>query len=180
MTNKHLTIYLYTGLISGVIGWGGNLLLPEGSLAFNIFPGIILGLALFLCGMQVGAIPKPKRAQAGILLIVFTIVGWRLSVELAPYVNVYFRYIAPGAIGAFVVAIGLLSTWHVPRNRFAFVLWLTLSGAIGGLIFQLILATSLVIAEDLQPLVLLVEWQTILMLCIGLAMARSKLVENTN
>lgn len=87
MTGKNLISYLLTGLISGVLCWSGAYFLPEASLALKVFPGIIFGLALFLCGVWVHAIPKSRRVWAGLLLLVFTIAGWRLPVELMAHLG---------------------------------------------------------------------------------------------
>ena len=169
MTGKNLISYLLTGLISGVLCWSGAYFLPETSLALKVFPGIIFGLALFLCGVWARAIPKSRRVWAGLLLLVFTIAGWRLPVELVAHLGDSFRYVFAGAIGSFVVALGLLAAWEAPRNRVVFVILVTLSGTLGGLIFQLIPVGTFDINDKLKTLFLLVEWQTIVMLGVGFA-----------
>ena len=174
MTLKHLAIYLCTGLISGVLCWSGIFFLPDTSLALKVYPGIIFGLALFLCGVWVGAIPKSHRGWAALLLVVVTIVGWRLSVALVDQFGDIFRYLIAGAIGVLVVALGLLAAWEAPQNRGTFVFWVTLSGAFGGLIFQSIPAGTFDINDNLKTLFLFVEWQTVVMLGIGFTRSAGK------
>lgn len=169
-TPKLLTACLLAGLLSAVLCWAGGSLLGDESLLNKPFPGIVLGLALFGLGEYLRVTPTPGGVWTGLILIVFSVIGWRLSINVGYEYGQPIPYVAAGAVGGFTVALGTLLAWRISQSRVRHVLLITAAGAFGGLVFQ-VLEANFKMADDIWVLVLFLEWQSILMLGIGLALS---------
>ena len=137
----------------------------------NLYPGMVLGLALLAVGQVLGEIPRSRLWVAALLLPTFCMLGWRLAVDVGFQYGAPLPYVAAGAMGAFSVAIGLLLAWRIQNKAVLLVSIVSAAGALGGLVFQLI-EKFIDGSGDYWGLILFVEWQTLLMLGIALAMAR--------
>jgi len=74
--------------------------------------------------------------------------------------------------GAGVLALGLIWAWGVRSRRLAYLAVLTLTGAAAQL-FELVLGASAGIGDQMWVLTLFVEWQSVVMLSVGLLAIRS-------
>lgn len=163
--------YIATGVIAALLCWAGGYVLPHGQIAAT-WPGVALGLALFVLGVLDKRIPRSRMPLSAILLIVFTVAGWRLAVDVGYMYGKPVPFVVAGAMGAFCVSIGLLLTWRPKVNYAKFVFLVTVFGALGGFIFRFI---DYVLGTDSNPwwpLLLFLEWQTVLLFGIWLVLAR--------
>ena len=171
LTSRKVLIYLSAGLASGILSWAGARVLPEASLFLNLYPGMVLGVALLVVGQVLGEIPRSRLWVAALLLPAFSMLGWRVAVDVGFQYSAHIPYVAAGAMGAFCVAVGLLFAWRIQNNALRLVSIVSAAGALGGLVFQLI-EKSIDGSADYWGLILFVQWQTMLMLGIALAVAR--------
>jgi hypothetical protein len=172
MKNRSLPLFLLAGLLSSVLCTLGPHLLPEGTFLLDMYPGVVLGTALYLTGYCCGLNAGRWRAAQLLVIVVATVAGWRLSINVGYEYGQPFPYIAAGALGALTTALGLLWPWTIRRGALGFVLLATASGALGGFVFQEIEKVFTHMTEDVWALVLFFEWQTIFMLGTWLACRR--------
>lgn len=173
-TNRSLIVFILVGLLSGVICWAGGLWIPEDSFFVKPYPGIVLGLSLFGLGRFLGVFPRSRSALSVLALVAFSIVGWRLSIDVGYHYSKPLAFTAAGAIGALSVSLGLLLAWSVIKRRYLFVVIVTLGGAVGGLIFRFINELVSDSSGDLWAFFLFVEWQVIFLIGIWIAMNYGK------
>ncbi len=168
-SNRSLPIFLLAGLFSGILCSSGGYWLPEDSFFADSYPGIVLGLALFGLGSFIGVQARDRRILSAVVLVVSSIIGWHLSIDLGFDKGDPLPFTAAGAIGAFSVSLGLLLAWPVIKLRYLFVTVVTLGGAIGGLIFRFTNKLVDDSAENLWVFLLFVEWQIIFLVGIWVA-----------
>ena len=173
MKNRSLPLFLFCGLLSGVLCWLGGRILPEGSLLLEIYPGLVLGTALCFAGVLSGLVPDHWRAARFLAVVAGTVAGWRLSVDVGFQYGAPIPFIAAGALGALTVALGLLWPWSIRFRIAAFVSLVTAAGAFGGMVFKAIGDLFPNMHEDVWVVVLFTEWQVIFMLGTWLAAGRS-------
>jgi len=138
------------------------------------YPGIVLGLSLFGLGYFIGAFQRSRSAITVLLLVAFSIAGWRLSIDVGYGSGQPLAFTAAGAIGALSVSLGLVLAWPIIRRRYLFVAVVTLGGAVGGLIFRFINELVSDSFESLWAFLLFVEWQVVFMIGIWVAMKYGK------
>jgi hypothetical protein len=173
LKTRSLPLFLFCGLLSGVVCWLGGRILPEDSWLLKIYPGLVLGTVLWLTGVRFGRIPERWRAARFVVVVAGTVAGWRLSVDVGYQYGEPIPFIAAGALGALTAALGLLWPWSIRFRTAGFVLLVTASGAFGGMVFQTIVDLFPNMQEDVWVLALFVEWQVIFMLGTWLAAGRS-------
>jgi len=168
---KQLPMYIGAGVMSGVICWAGGFALPEDSLILKIYPGLILGAALFIVVTKEKLRPGVKTFLPLIILMAACVIGWRLAVDVGYRHGSPYRFATAGAVGALSVACGMAWVWQI-RNSNAlvrFVALITATGALGGWLFRVLHdETPTRLGDDLWTLLLFLEWQTILLLGIWL------------
>ena len=166
---KTALFFALAGILSGITCWVGAIFLEEYMLVLQVYPGIVLGIFLYLCGMFIVHLPARHKIMTPTILMIAGAAGWRLAVDIGFDLGGPVPYVTAGIFGAFVVALGWLSAWKVRYNNVMFIVVVTLSGAIGGLIFQ-IADQYFVMQEELWALVLFTEWQAILLTGIATAL----------
>lgn len=154
--------------------WLGGRILPEDSWMMKVYPGLVLGTALCFAGVRSGLILERWRAARFLVIVAATVAGWRLSVDVGYQYGEPVPFIAAGALGALTAALGLLWSWSIRFRIAGFVLLVTASGAIGGMVFKTIVDLFPKMPEDVWVLVLFTEWQAIFMLGAWFAAGRSK------
>jgi hypothetical protein len=100
--------------------------------------------------------PSLRGVWSALLLVVFTAVGWRLSIGLGYDYGRSHSYVAAGAVDIFLVPLDALFAWVISQRRVLFVMLITGGGNIGGLVFQLLNAVSK-ISGDIWVLALYLE-----------------------
>jgi len=160
--------FAFIGLVSGFINWSGLFFLPDIPVIQQYYPSVILGIFLFLAGRYVAHLKSFNQILSLIILIVFSSIGWRASIEYGHALGGPVPFVNAGIIGAFAVAIGWLLAWQIRTGIIKLIVIVTLAGALGGGIFQLF-NTLLSDSENLWVLILFCEWQTILFAGIALA-----------
>ena len=172
-TQKRYFLFANIGLISGLTCGTGQYFLPDNQIVIDYYPAVLLGIFLYLAGYYLIYPGIKKQLVRLIILIIFSSLGWRLSINYgftwggpAPFVNA-------GALGAFMVSLGWVIAWKIRSDILRFILIITAAGAFGGLIFQMtdaMLSTS----EDLWIIILFTEWQLVLFIGIALSYLFSK------
>lgn len=169
-TGKKAMLFACMGLISGLVNGSSQFFLPDVQFIIDFYPAVFLGIFLFLAGKYLLYPDNKKQFLSLLILIIFSALGWRLSVNYgymwggpAPYGNA-------GAVGAFFVALGWLFSWRIHSGFVLFLAIITIAGTAGGLIFQVI-DTTIKMSETLWIFVLFVVWQ--IMLFLGIALASS-------
>ena len=163
-----ILLFAITGLISGIISGLSQFILPDIQLIQQYYPPLILGIFLYLCGIYIARIEISKKILSLVILIISCIIGWRISIDVGYDLGGPVPFVTAGALGAFVVAWGWLLSWRIRSDFLMFVVVVTASGALGGLVFQM--ADQLLeMKEDVWVLFLFCEWQCILLTGIALA-----------
>ena len=168
-----MPLFLFCGLLSGVLCWFGGRILPDGSLLLKIYPGLVLGTVLCFAGVLSGLVPVRWHTARFLVIVAGTVAGWRLSVDVGYQYGEPIPFIAAGALGALTVALGLLWPWSIRFRVAGFVLLITAAGAFGGMVFKTIVDLFPNLHEDVWVLVLFAEWQVIFMLGTWIAAGRS-------
>lgn len=169
---NQLPVYIGAGVLSGAISWAGGFVLPENSWIVKIYPGLILGLALYLVHSNGKFNLNTKTLLPLLTLMAASVIGWRLAVDVGYQYGSPMRFTAAGALGALSVALGLVWVWSIRASSaiLLFVIILTAAGAFGGWFFKTLHSGSPVrLGDDLWTFLLFVEWQVILFASIWLA-----------
>lgn len=161
-----------TGLVSGFISGLGQYCLPENQVIVQTYPALVLGIFLFLCGYYVLRISIANPLLSCINLVFFSILGWRASIDIGYEFGGPAPFLTAGILGSFFVALGWLLSWNIRSGIMKFVLIVVVSGAIGGLAFQLT-DKFFNLNDEIWTFTLFIEWQIILM--IGIAYAHQKI-----
>ncbi len=164
----NILIFAIAGLISGIISGMGQFILPDKQLFQQYYPAFVLGIFLYLCGIYIAHIEISKKLLSLVILIISCIIGWRISIDVGYDLGGPVPFVTAGTLGAFVVAWGWLLSWRIHSNFLMFVVVVTVSGALGGLVFQ-IADQLLEMKEDVWVLFLFGEWQCILLTGIAIA-----------
>ncbi len=163
------TIDSLGGMLSGLVVWAGSLMLPEWRWLQDLYPGAAFGVFLFaLHGREVSA-PARRQALNFALCLIASVASWRCAVLVYPY-QVPLAFVVSGAVGGLLVGLGCLAVWR--SKSLAALSFITLAGLVSGLIFQLIDRSLYSAGEDIWVLVLVLEWQTLVLVTIGLARER--------
>lgn len=160
-----------TGLVSGFINGLGQYYLPENQVIIQTYPALVLGAFLFLCGYYILQISVSNPLLSCINLVFFSIIGWRASIDIGYELGGPVPFLTAGIAGSFFVALGWLLSWNIRSSIMKFILIIMVSGAIGGLVFQLT-DNFFNLNDEIWTFTLFIEWQIILM--IGIAFAHQK------
>jgi hypothetical protein len=163
-----ILLFAVAGLLSGMVSGMGQFFLLDNQLIQQYYPALVLGIVLYLCGIYVARIEIRNALFSLFILIISCIIGWRISIDVGYGLGGPVPYVTAGALGAFVVAWGWLLSWRIRSNILMFVLIVTVSGTLGGIVFQ-IADQLLEMKEDVWVLFLFGEWQCILLTGIALA-----------
>lgn len=169
---NQLPVYIGAGVISGAICWAGGYVFPENSWFVKIYPGLILGLALYFVSDNGKFNFNTKTLLPMLTLMAASVIGWRLAVDVGYEHGSPMRFTAAGTLGALSVAIGLVWVWRIRATNAIglFVLLVTAAGAFGGWFFRVMHnETPVRLGDDLWTFLLFVEWQVILFVSIWLA-----------
>lgn len=163
---RRLAVFLTTGSLSGVICWSGIFFIPEGSIWFRIYPGVIFGLALFAVGQYYQLGRSRPWIYPLMIIMAATIAGWRAALDIGFVHGKPVPMLTAGALGALITAIGLVGAWSVRKRMGTLLLLITVAGAAGGQIAQLLWDYLPQLGDDWWTLILFVEWQTLVMTAI--------------
>lgn len=178
MTSMHrdrtrILLFAAAGLVSGIISGMGQYYLPDLQWVQQHNPPVVLGVTLYLCGTWLAGIKSRKPLLSLLALIIFSILGWRISIDVGYALGGPAPYVTAGAMGALVVAWGWLLAWGIPSRDWKFILRVTLTGALGGLVFQ-IADRAWELKNPYWVLFLFSEWQCLLLAGIAIAHQRLK------
>jgi hypothetical protein len=168
-----ILLFAVAGVVSGVISGLAQYVLPDIPWIQQHYPAVVLGVTLYLCGIYLAGIQSRKPLLSLLALIIFCILGWRISIDVGYSLGGPAPFVTAGAMGALVVAWGWLLAWGIPARDWKFILLVTLAGTLGGLVFQ-IADTLWVMKEPLWELILFSEWQGLLLASIAIAQQRLK------
>lgn len=168
-----ILLFAVAGVVSGVISGLGQYVLPDIPWVQQHYPAVILGVMLYLCGIYLAGLQNRNPLLSLATLIIFSILGWSISIDVGYSLGGPAPYVTAGAMGAFVVAWGWLLAWGIPARDWKFILTVTLAGILGGLVFQI--ADKLwELKEPFWELFLFSEWQCLLLAGIAIAQQRLK------
>ena len=174
-TNRtRILLFAAAGLVSGIISGLGQYYLPDLQWIQQHYPPVVLGITLYLCGAWLAGLKSRKPLLSLLALIIFSILGWRISIDVGYSLGGPTPYVTAGALGAFVVAWGWLLAWGVPTRDWKFILTVTLAGILGGFVFQ-IADKFWAMREPYWALFLFSEWQCLLLAGIAIAHQRLKI-----
>lgn len=172
---NRILLFAGAGLVSGIISGLGQYVLPDIDLIQQHYPAVVLGITLYLCGTCLGGLHSKKPLVSLLVLVIFSLLGWRISIDVGYALGGPAPYVTAGAMGAFIVAWGWLLAWGMPASRdWKFILMITLAGILGGLFFD-IAERIWTMKEPVWELVLFCEWQTLLLAAIAVAHQRFNL-----
>jgi len=163
---RYLGMYLAVGIASGFLcHFSGIIDIDLDFFSTNFTPAIILGIMIFLAGRYIGGITPRNPWLSPLILTLACGIGWFLALQSgATYWAEDWSWVASGIIGGFFVGIGLVIAWKLKRAWTALILT-TLAGGLGGLVYMLFhVALNF---TDIEELLLLVEWQGILLIGVG-------------
>lgn len=169
---NQLPMFIGAGVLSGAICWAGGYVFTGNGWFVKIYPGLILGLALYLVHSNGKFKFNTKTWIPLLTLMAASVIGWRLAVDVGYQYGSPMRFTAAGALGALSVALGLVWVWSIRASNaiLLFVVILTTAGAFGGWFFRTLHSGSPVrLGDDLWTFLLFVEWQAILFVAIWLA-----------
>lgn len=163
-----ILLFAAAGIIAGIISALGQYVLPDIQWVLQHYPPVVLGLALYLCGTYVSGMRNTKPLLRLLVLVIFCVLGWRISIDVGYRLGGPAPFVTAGALGAFVVAWGWLLAWGIPTRDWRFILTVTLAGILGGFIFQ-VADQLLTLKEPAWELVLFSEWQGLVLAGIAIA-----------
>ncbi|MDZ7735783.1 MAG: hypothetical protein U5P41_06580 [Gammaproteobacteria bacterium] len=167
--NGRFAVFVAAGVVSGVICWSGLFFIPEGSIWLRIYPGVVFGLVLFAVGQFYQLNRRRSRAYPLIVIVAASIAGWWAAPGIGFVYGRPVPMLTAGAFGALIVALGLIGAWGVRKRIGSFLLLITITGALGGQIAQLLWDYSPQLDDDLWTLILFIEWQSLVMIAVAVA-----------
>lgn len=171
-----LPLFFMLGLVSGVACWALHFVLPQKQWIVDYYPAVVLGFFLYAAGAHVARMNYRRRIPALLILIVASVLGWRLAIEVGYDLGGPVPFVNAGVLGALVPALGALLAWRVRSRAAAFALIVTAAGALGGLAFHFLDAWFIghLQDDDLWMLILFTEWQSIFMAGVAIALNYSR------
>lgn len=168
--------FVLAGLISGVICGIGGAWLPEIEWLVAAYPGVILGLCLFLAGKYLTQFDARKNLSASLVIVSMAVVGWRLAVKLGAQgeFDDFILFALCGVVGATCVAIGLIYAWSIRSRPILFAVITIAGGGIGGVLFQIFEKLTGLSAADSDlwwSFSLFTMWQTTLFASVSIALS---------
>ncbi|HEY3486526.1 MAG TPA: hypothetical protein VGL10_00535, partial [Gammaproteobacteria bacterium] len=125
-----------------------------------------------------GAAGMAHKAVSFFILAVFSMIGWRLSMQVGYELGGPVPFVNAGALGGLVLTLGLLFAWRIRAGAWKFAGIATATGTVGGLVFHFIdqYFIGALQNDDIWILFLFAEWQTIFMMGVAIALnyGRSK------
>jgi len=169
ITNRNsVLLFAGAGVVSGIIRSFAHYVLPDIQVIQQNYPAVILGITLYLCGTFLAGIYSKKPLLSLLVLVIFSLLGWRISIDVGYALGGPAPFITTGAMGAFVVAWGWLLAWGIPARDWKFILVVTLAGILGGLVFDMA-DRFWSMKEPVWELVLFCEWQSLVLTGIAIA-----------
>jgi hypothetical protein len=110
---KTLPLFFSLGLISGVACWALNFVLPERQWIFDYYPALVLGFFVHAGGAHATEMTYSRRVPALVALLIAAMLGWRLAIEVGHDLGGPVPFVNAGALGALVIALGLLLVWYI-------------------------------------------------------------------
>ena len=165
--------FAFIGLTAGLTNWSGLFFLPDIPVIQQYYPAVVLGIYLYIAGRYVAHLKAINHFLSLIILIVASSIGWRTSIEIGHAMGGPVPFVNAGAMGALAVALGWVIAWKIRSGILKLVVIVTLAGALGGGIFELV-DTVFDDSEEIWVLILFCEWQTILFAGIAFAHQRKK------
>lgn len=173
---RTLPLFFILGLISGTACWALHFVLPDKQWVVNYYPAVVLGVFLYLAGAYIARVNPGNRIAVLLVLIIASILGWRLAVEVGRDLGGPLPFLNAGTLGGFIMALGLLLGWRIRSGGLKFVMIVTAAGALGGLVFHFLDRWFIGHMEtgEMWILILFAEWQSIFMAGAAVALNYSR------
>ncbi len=152
-----LPLFFILGLISGTACWAFHFILPDRQWIMDYYPAVVLGFFVHAAGAHVAGMTYSRRIPALLVLIIASILGWRLAVEVGYDLGGPVPFMNAGATGALAIALGLLLVWYIRSYAWKIAAITIMLLALTGL--ALFPDVKYVIAAVMIPLGLLVIWR---------------------
>ncbi len=161
--------FFAAGVVSGLLCWLGGLLAPQNSILIKIFPGLIFGAALYAVGHHAALAPPRRHGLTFAILVVVSIAAWRIAVDVGYMHGQPWPMLAAGALGALVLALGLVWAWGWRRGMVLSICAIVGTGALVAQAVQWGWDAYPAMDEAVEVSVLFVGWQALVMLAIALS-----------
>lgn len=150
-------------------------------------PGVIFGLFLYIAGVSAKVIPSSRRIVGIVALVAASVVGWiyasKLGFNLVMYapegrseffmfLTLSLAYVIAGGFGALMVSIAVIWVWNITHRRLLFISLVTLSGALGSLVFRFV--DLLEIKDPAASVLIFAVWQGLVLGTAAVALGLSK------
>jgi len=169
MTRRgRLVVFILAGIASGVLAWGGGMLLPEGSLALDLYPGAAFGVCLFLAGQRAGYGKPRPWPQVFAATVLASTASWRLAVDVGYMHGGPLPMVTAGALGALIVAAAAVWAWRLAARAWPVLAATVLTGAIAAQGADLLWKAWPAMGDKAWTLVLFLEWQTLVLVALVL------------
>ena len=169
ITTRYLPLkFVAAGIVSGLLCWLGGLLAPENSLLIKIFPGVIFGTMLYVVGRHAALAPRRRHGMTWAIIVAVTVVAWRAAVDIGYMHGRPWPMLAAGALGALVLALGLMWAWGWRRGVALAMCAIVTTGALVAQAVQWIWDAWPGMDEVVEVSLLFVGWQALVMLAIAL------------
>lgn len=170
ITDRYLPLkFLAAGVVSGLLCWLGGLLAPENSLLIKIFPGLIFGTMLYAVGRHAALAPPRRHGLTYAIIVAVSIVSWRAAVDIGYMHGRPWPMLVAGALGALVLALGLVWAWGWRRGGALALCAIVVTGALVAQAVQLLWDAYPGMDEVFEVSLLFVGWQGLVMLAIALS-----------
>jgi len=176
-----LPLFFVLGLVSGTACWALHFVFEYFGLSNNqwindYYPAILLGFFVHAAGAHAIGMNYMRRIPDLAILIVTSVLGWRLAVDVGYDLGGPMPFVNAGALGALVLALGAVLAWRIRARALRFLAVATAAGTLGGLVFHFLDAWFIgnMHDDDLWILILFTEWQSIFMAGVALALHVSR------
>ena len=172
MATKKVFLFAMMGLLSGVVCWALQFVLPETQWIIDYYPAVVLGVFLFIAGEYIAGAGSMQKVATLVVLVIVSMLGWRLAIQVGYDLGGPVPFGNAGALGALIMALGLLLAWRLRGGILKFVTIVTAFGAVGGVIFHFLDKWFIGAMEqdDIWILILFAEWQSIFMVGVAVAL----------
>lgn len=160
--------FVAAGVVSGLLCWLGGLLAPENSLLIKVFPGLIFGTMLYAVGRHAALAPPRRHGLTYAIIVAVSIVSWRAAVDIGYMHGRPWPMLAAGALGALVLALGLVWAWDWRRGVALALCAIVGTGALVAQAVQWVWDAYPAMDEVVEVSLLFVGWQALVMLAIAL------------
>jgi hypothetical protein len=171
-----LPLFFMLGVVSGTACWALHFVLPDRQWINDYYPAVVFGFFVHAAGAHAIGMNYRQRIPDLAILIIASVLGWRLAIEVGYDLGGPMPFVNSGALGALVLALGGALAWRIRARALRFLVVVTAAGTLGGLVFHYLDAWFIgnLHDDDIWMLILFTVWQSIFMAGTALALHGSR------